>query len=248
MNKVINKFLLLIPQPVALLKVFILLILTSSVFASENLISVVISRNGDVSYVTISPLYFDAQRKGQDPVRTKPGASIAQQMELTIYSTCNRTEPQVFDVSLLLRPHLNDPEPAYYLSGTGIGRMLKQFALRGGEPFFNEKGTLTLLGVQNAVWPVTIARADFTATGAKGSYSIGFDNPENQRKFIQTFEPIGRYSAGKNPPQAILVLQSPSIQVRATYALIHPSTENYKKFKSVNISNWWSKQLAWCPS
>ena len=244
-------------KAVVLLKVVILFIFSPYSLADENLISVVLSRNGYVSYATISPLHFEATRKGQDTYRTTSGASLAQQMELTIYSTCNRKYPneplkfptlnrQILNVLLLLRPHSNDPKPAYYLTFTGIGRMFKQLLLRGGKPSFNEKGTLTLQSVENATWNIAITRTDVTAT-SDTSYTIEFTNPIEQKTFIQTLTSTTlNYSENKSA-KATLLLKSPSIEVKAVYSLIHPGTENYKKLESVNIVDWWTKQLDWCP-
>ena len=80
----------------------VLLFTTGSFVSAEDsfLISVVTSRNGNVSYVNIAPLHYEAKRKDLDPIQISPGdeknikPGNLRPMELIIYSTCNRGNPQ----------------------------------------------------------------------------------------------------------------------------------------------------------
>ena len=161
-----------------ILKFVLFLIFCFSVFADESLISVITSRNGNVSYVNLAPLHYEAKKKGFDPIRMSLENSIGKRkpgelrpMELIIYSTCNRGDPQkeaalgfraqFLIVNLLMSPHPDDLPAAYYLLPTGLFRMLKE-AIRG-HPYFYEEGFMSIAGVPNKVWEIHIQRSDFTA-------------------------------------------------------------------------------------
>ena len=233
-----------------------------SVFADESLISVVISRNGNVSYVNIAPLYYEVKKKGFDFIQISQGDSIKNRkpgelrpMELIIYSTCNRGDPQkeaalgfraqFLLVNFLMSPHPDDLPAAYYLLPTGLFRMLKE-AIRG-HPYFYEEGTIKIDGVHNKIWKVNIRRSDVTAVNSKTDYSISFSNDADQPLFMQALKSAAK--PDKNQvPQVTILLESPSLYVRATYALIHKGARQYQPIKTMNILKWWSKQQKWCPA
>ena len=244
---------------------FIFLIISSSVFADENiepLISVVISRSGTVSYINLAPLYYETKRKGMSSIQMPPGISPHQKqgelnpMQLIIYSTCDREDPQKGSVlglrpqflhsSLLLSPHPDDRPAAYYLLPTGLFRMLKA-AIRGSSYYFEEEGVIKVSHSQNTDWPVNITRSDVTATNSKTDYSIEFSIVTDQPLFIQDLissaNPIGKNKI----PQVTILLESPSLYVKATYALVHKGTRTYQPIKSISIIDWWEKQQRWCP-
>ena len=245
------------------LSLLLLTACSSDILAEEKaLISVTMSRSGKVSYISISPLYYEASRKDQFPIQVSPGDTFENKkpwelrpMELIIYSTCDRVDPQkgsVLDLrpqflhsSLLLSPHPKDLPAAYYLFPIGLFRMLKQFIIRAGDPYFEEKGTIKLFNSQNTTWPVNISREYITATNPKTDYSIEFSNVANQPLFIQALKSAA-VLMGKIP-QVTVLLESQSLYVKATYALVHKGAKDYQAVKAINIIEWWSKQQKWCP-
>lgn len=244
-----------------ILKLVLLPVFCFSVLAQESLISVVTSRNGNVSYVNLAPLHYEAKKKGFDLIRVSPENSVDNRkpgelrpMELIIYSTCNRGEPkkeaalgfrsQFLRVNFLMSPHPDDLLAAYYLLPLGWFRMLKE-ALRG-HPYFYEEGAMSIAGVSDKSWQIHIQRSDVTAVNSKTDYSIEFSKDADQPLFIQALKQAAR--AAKNQmPQVTVLLKSPSLHVEATYALIHKGARNYQAIKSMNILKWWGKQLKWCP-
>ena len=118
------------------------------VSAEEALISVVMLRSGNVSYISLIPLHYEAKRKGFPFVQIPSGDSFKEKkpMELIIYSTCDRVDPkkgsvlgyrpQFLHSNLLLSPHPKDRPAAYYLSPIGLFRMFKQLLLKGWRPHF----------------------------------------------------------------------------------------------------------------
>ena len=167
-------------------------------------------------------------------------------MELIIYSTCDRVDPQqgsVLDLRpqflhshLLLAPHPDDQPAAYYLLPLGLFRMLKQ-AIRGGHPYFKEKGTVKISNIKNTIWPVNITRENITATNPKTDYSIEFSNLADQPLFIHTLKSVAK-PIGKNEiPQVTVLLESskplcqsnlcPHIQ-RSQKLSSHPNNEYYQ--------------------
>ena len=222
-------------------------------FAEGGFISVTLSRSGNVSYVSIAPFHYKAERVGEASIQAPPGASFGKPMELGLFTTCDRVDPQkgsVIDlrpqflhVNFLLRPHPNDLPAAHYLSPIGLFRMLK-YAFRG-HPYFEENGTIKLLHIPDAVWDVHITREDTTATSPKNDYSIEFFHPADQPKFIQALQSAVVLVDGI--PQVTVLLKSPRLYVKATYALIHKGAHNYQEVKSMNILDWWCKQQTWCP-
>lgn len=240
----------------------IVLFLTSCffIFADESLISVVTSRNENVSYVNIAPLYYEAKRKGFDLIQVSPGdfknrkPGELKPMELIIYSTCNRGNPQkeaalgfrsqFLLVNFLMSPHPDDLPAAYYLLPAGLFRMFKE-VLRG-HPYFYEKGIVRIVGVHNKVWEVDIQRSDVTAVNSKTDYSVSFSQDADQPLFIQALKSAAK-PAKSQVPQVTVLLESLNLYVRATYALIHKGSRQYQPVKTMNILNWWSKQQKWCP-
>lgn len=242
---------------------FTLLLTTcsSSVLADRALISVVTSRNGNVSYVNIAPLQYEAKKKNLDPIQVSPGneknikPGELRSMELTIYSACNRGDPQkeaalgfraqVLLVSLLLSPHPDDRPPAYYLLPSGWFRMLKE-AIRG-HPHFREKGILRVAGLHNKLWDVIITRSDVTGVANPiKDYSIKIVKETDQPSFIKALMSAAK-PAKNNIPQVTVLLESPSLYVRATYNLVHKGTRQYHTIKKMNIIDWWRKLQKWCP-
>lgn len=244
-----------------------ILLLTACFFedvsaAEKSLISVTMSRSGNVSYVSLAPLYYEARRKGFNSITVSPGDSFENKepwelrpMELIIYSTCDRVDPeqgsvldlrpQFLHVNFLLSPHPKDLPAAYYLLPRGLFRMFKQLVFRGGKAYFEEKGTIKLSSGQNTAWSVKISREYITATNPKTDYSIEFSDTANQPLFIQELKSEAVY-VGKTP-QVTVLLESPSLYVKATYALIHKGARDYQPVKAVNIIKWWNKQQTWCP-
>ena len=231
------------------------------VSAEESLISVVHSNNGNVTYINMSPLRYEAKKEGFSLIQVTPENSAEirepgelRPMELIMYSTCNRGDPQreaaigfraqVLLVSFLMSPHPDDLLAAYYLLPLGWFRMIKE-GIRG-HPYFYEKGVIRIEGVHNKLWEVTIQRSDVTATNAKTDYSIGISKEADQPLFIQALKSAAK-PAENNVPQVTLILESPSLYVRATYNLIHKGSREYQLFKKVNILKWWGKQQKWCP-
>ena len=230
-----------------------------SVIAEESLISATISRNGNVSYVSLAPLNYEAKKKNLDFIQVSPENPVNREpgdlrpMELIIYSTCNRGDPkheatlgwraQFLIVSFLMSPHPDDLLATHYLVPLGWFRMLKE-AIRG-HPYFYEVGIIKIAGVHNKVWEVSIRRSDVTAVNAKTDYSISFAKDTDQPLFIKALKAAAKLA--ENIPQVTLILESPSLYVRATYALIYKGTRNYQPIKTMNILKWWSKQQSWCP-
>ena len=241
----------------------ILLLITSSfVFADESLISVTISRNGNVSYVNLSPLHYEAKKKNFDLIKVSPEDFVNKRkpgelrpMELILYSGCNRGDPQkeaalgfraqVLLVSFLMSPHPEDLPATHYLLPLGWFRMLKE-AIRG-HPYFYEEGIIRIAGVHDKIWEVNIQRSDVTAVNSKTDYSIKFSKDADQPLFIQTLKSAAKPLENSNIPQVTLLLESPSLYVSATYALVYKGSRNYQPIKSMNILKWWSKQQNWCP-
>ena len=235
---------------------------SSSVSADESLISVIISRSGNVSYLSISPLYYEAKREGMSPIQISLETHFEKKptelkpMELIIYSTCDRVDPkkgsvlglrpQFLHSSLLLSPHPDDLPAAYYLSPIGLFRMFKQAVVRGA-PYFKEKGTITIIDTQNTTWSVNISREDTTATNPKKDYFIEFSNTTDQPLFIQALKKAAAFEGKNKIPKVTVLLESPSLNVKATYALVHKGTKDYQPFKTINIIDWWDKQQSWCP-
>ena len=238
------------------------LIACSSVFADESLISVTISRNGNVSYVNLMPLHYEAKKKDLDLIEVSPDKPLKNRkpgelrpMELIIYSSCNRGDPQkqaafgfraqVLLVSFLMSPHPDDLPATHYLLPLGWFRMLKE-AIRG-HPYFYEEGIIRIAGVHHKIWEVNIQRSDVTAVNSKTDYSIGFSKDAEQPMFIQALQSAAKPLENSNIPQVTLLLESPSLYVSATYALVYKGSRNYQPIKSMNILKWWSKQQKWCP-
>ena len=234
---------------------------SSSSSADESLISVIISRSGNVSYLSISPLYYEAKREGMSPIQASLGTHFDKKptelkpMKLIIYSTCDRADPkkgsvlglrpQFLHSSLLLSPHPDDLPAAHYLSPIGLFRMFKQVVR--GAPYFKEEGTITIIGTQNTNWPVNITREDTTATNPKKDYFIEFSNTTDQPLFIQALKATTALEVKSKTAEVTILLESPSLNVKATYALIHKGIRDYQPFKTINIIDWWSKQQSWCP-
>ena len=232
-----------------------------SVSANESLISVTISRSGNVSYLSLAPLLYEAKRKDMSPIQASPETQFEREpaelrpMELIIYSTCDRVDPQKGSViglrpqflhsSLLLSPHPEDLPAAYYLSPIGLFRMVKQVAR--GKPYFKEAGTITIFNTPNTTWHVHITREDITATNPKNDYFIEFSNTTDQPLFIQSLKSAATPNGKNEIPQVTTLLESPSLHVKATYTLIHKGAIDYQPVKTVNIIDWWSKQQTWCP-
>ena len=234
----------------------ILLFVTGfSVFAAAGFISVILSRSENVSYVSISPLRYEVERAGQNPIQISPktGKAADWPMELIIYSTCDRVDPQkgsviglrpqFLHVNFLLSPHPNDLSAAHYLSPIGLFRMLKH-AFRG-HPYFEEEGTIKLLRIPDAVWDIHITREDITATSPKNDYSIEFSHVADQPKFIRALQSAVVFKKGV--PQVTVLLESPRLYVKATYTLRYKGAYNYQEVKTINILDWWKKQQTWCP-
>lgn len=245
----------------SLLTGFLLLISCFPVFADESLISVTMSRNGNVSYVNIAPLHYEAKKKDFNLIQASPNSMQNRKpgelrpMELIIYSTCNRGDPQKESVlgfraqfllvSFLLSPHPDDLPATHYLLPLGWFRMLKE-AIRG-HPYFYEEGIIRIAGVHNKLWDVTIKRSDVTAVNSKTDYFINFVNDADQPLFIEALKSAAKPPQNSNIPQITLFLESPSLYVNSTYALTYRGSRNYQPIKSINILKWWSKQQAWCP-
>ena len=233
---------------------------SSSASADESLISVIISRSGNVSYLSISPFYYEAKREGMSPIQASLETHFDKKptelkpMKLIIYSTCDRVDPkkgsvlglrpQFLHSSLLLSPHPDDLPAAHYLSPIGLFRMFKQIVR--GSPYFKEEGTITILATQT-IWPVNITREDTTATNPKNDYFIEFSNTTDQPLFIQALKAAAAPEGKNKIPKVTILLESPSLNVKATYALVHKGTKDYQPFKTINIIDWWSKQQSWCP-
>ena len=232
-----------------------------SAFADISLISLVTSRNGKVSYVHLAPLHYEVKKKGFDLIRVSPESSFDNRkqgelrpMKLVIYSTCNRGESkqevalgfraQFLRVNFLMRPHPDDLSAAHYLSPVGWFRMLKE-AVRG-HPYFQEKGMIRIAGAHNKTWEINIQRSDVTAVNPKTDYFIEFAKDADQPLFIQALKEASK-PAENQIPQVTVLLESPSLSVKATYALIHKGARQYQAIKTMNILNLWSKQLKWCP-
>ena len=241
---------------------FLLLTVCSFAHTDDSLISAVISRNGNVSYVSIAPLYYEAKKKDFDLIQVPLNSSAKNRkpgelrpMELIIYSTCNKGDPQresalgfrsqFLLVNFLLSPHPDDLPAAHYLLPLGWFRMLKE-AIRG-HPYFYEEGIIRIADIHNKLWDVTIKRSDVTAVNSKTDYSIKFVNDADQPLFIKALKSAAKSSQSSNIPQVTLVLESPSLYVRSTYSLIHKGARTYQLIKSINILEWWSKQQSWCP-
>lgn len=222
----------------------------------EPLISVIISRSGTVSYISMSPLHYEAKQKDMSTIKMLPGidpnrkSDELKPMQLIIYSTCDSEDqsvlglrPKFLHSSLLLSPHPDDRLAAYYLLPTGLFRMLKE-AIRG-HPYFKEEGIIEIPGTKNAKWLVNITRSDITATNSKTDYFIKFSNTTDQPLFIQAVKlaakPVDKI------PQVTILLKSPRLYVKATYALIYKGSRNYQTIKSISIIDWWNKQQKWCP-
>ena len=227
--------------------------------SDEPLISVIISQSGTRSYLSLSPLYYEAKRKGIGSIQIPSGISPHQKrgvfkpMQLNIYSTCEREypkkgsdlglRPQFLHSSLLLAPHSDDLPAASYLLPRGFFRMLKE-VIRG-RPYFKEEGTVKIFD-RDIEWPVNITRSDVTATNSQTDYFIEFSNVTDQPVFIQALKAAAKLVGKNKIPQVVVLLTSPSLYVKATYALIHRGTKNYQNIKLINIVDWWNKQQRWC--
>lgn len=240
-----------------ILKIFTVVFFLSFCFpllADRALIGLVTSRNEKVSYVSLAPLHYEAKKKGSKTIQVSPEDSFPARraMELALYSVCNRGEPEeeaklgfrasVLGVSLLLSPHPDDVQAAYYLLPMGWFRMLEE-RLRGG-PYFQEKGIIKIASY-NKNWEVNIQRTDVTAGNAKPDYSIRFSKESDEPLFIQALKDSARL---KNQiPQVTIFLESPSLFVKATYALRYKGTKQYQDVNSMNIIDIWSRQQKDCP-
>ena len=232
-----------------------------SVFSKEYLISEIISHSKNVSYLAISPLSYKAKRKNMGFIQVSPETYFEKKsaelrpMELIIYSTCDRVDPQQGSVlglhpqflhsHLLLSPHPDDLPASYYLSPLGLFRMFRQIV--AGRPYFKEKGIIRVFNVQDTVWHVNIVRGDITATNSKTDYSIEFSNFTDQPLFIQALKSAAKPESKSKVPQVAILLESPNLHVEATYNLIHKGKRNYQPFKKMNIIDLWNKQQIWCP-
>ena len=177
-------------------------------------------------------------------------------MELILYSTCNRSTPnqqvdaalgfraQFLVVNFLMPPHPDDVPAAYYLSPKGLFRMLKE-AVRN-HPYFQEEGVIRIAGVHNKIWKVNIQKSDIAFSNPKPDYVIEFSKEADQPLFIQALKSATKL-AENQIPQVTILLESPSLYVSATYALIHKGSRQYQPIKTMNILKWWSKQQKWCP-
>ena len=223
--------------------------------ADLSLISVVTSRNGNVSYVNLSPLHYEAEKKGLDPIKISPeDPQRDRPMELIIYSTCNRGDPQkeaalgwrakFLGVNFLLSPHPDDLPAAYYLSPTGLFRMGKE-AVKG-HPYFKEEGSLKISGDSDKLWKVNIQRSDTTAVNSKTDYRIELSKEMDQPLFIEALKSAAKPSV-KGILQVTVSLESPSLSVKATYNLVHKGARQYQPIQKMSIIEWWSKQQTWCP-
>ena len=235
-----------------------LLTITSLPLLAEDLslISVVISRNGNVSYIYLSPLHYEAQKKDFKHIQISPQDSQRDRpMELILYSTCNRGNPQqesvlgfraqFLMVSFLLSQHPDDKRAAYYLFPNAWFRMLKE-GIRG-HPHFQEEGIIRMAGVHNKLWEVNIERSDVTGiANPNKDYSISFSKDSDQPLFIQALLAAAKPSA-EGIPQVTLILESPRLYIRATYNLIHKGARQYQPIQKMNLMEWWRKQLSWCP-
>ena len=244
--------------------IYIVLLLTFcfSALAEESLISVVTSRNGNVTYINLAPFQYEAKKKDLELIQVSPENPADNRkpgelrpMELIMYSTCNRGDPkresalgfraQVLLVSFLLSQHPNDRPVAYYLMPTGLFRMLKE-AIRG-HPYFQEEGIIRVEGIHNKIWEVDIQRSDVTGiANPNKDYSISFSKDADQPLFIEALKSAAK-PAENQVPQVTILLESPSLYVRATYNLIHKGARQYQPIKTMNIISWWSKQQKWCP-
>ena len=214
-----------------------------------------------MSYVNIAPLYYEAEKKGlsliqdttENPFENGRPKEL-RPMELIIYSTCNRGNlqkeaalgfrAQFLAVNFLMSPHPDDLPATYYLLPLGWFRMLKE-SVRG-HPYFYEEGIIRIVGVPNKTWDVHIQRSDVTAVNSKTDYSIEFSEEADQPLFIQALKKAAR-PAENQIPQVTVLLESPSLSVRATYNLIHKGARQYQPIKTMNVLKWWSKQQKWCP-
>ena len=237
----------------------------SSVSAGDiSLISVVTSANGNVSYVNVSPLHYTAKKKDFSLIQISPKSSINNKkqeklrpMQLTIYTTCNRRasnpeidlalgfRSQVLSVYFLLSPHPDEPA-VYYLSLRGLFRILKEAIKK--TPYFQEKGTIKITGTQHKPWKVNIQHPGVTYNNPKPYYFIKFSEQASQNSFIQALKLAATPIKNSHTPQVTILLESPSFNVKATYALIHKGHRQYQVMKSMNIIEWWSKQQEWCPN
>ena len=183
-----------------------------SVSADRDLISLVTSRNGKVSYINLAPLHYEAKKKGLDLIRVSPGSALDKSkpgelrpMELVIYSTCNQGEPkqeaalgfraQFLLVDFLMSPHPEDLPAAHYLLPVGWFRMLKK-AFRG-RPYFQEKGRIRIVGSPNKVWEVDIQRSDVTAVNPKNGLLYKFFKGYGSASIYSGFK--GSFKAGRRP-------------------------------------------------
>ncbi len=234
----------------------LLLTIGSAAFADEALISVIISRSGNVSYLNMSPLHYEAKRKGMSPIQVSQGdfsekPTEFRPMKLIIYSTCAQKSsaldirPQFLYASLLLSPHPDDVPAAHIFSPIGLFRILKQVVR--GHPYVNEKGTIKLSGRQNESWHVDIYREDTTYVSPKEDYHIEFSHITDQPLFIQALKSAAKPTGKNKIPKVTVLLESPSLYVKATYALIHKGAKNYQEVETMNIIEWWNKQQTWCP-
>lgn len=235
-------------------------LLSKSGYASAEklpLMSAVISPNGNVSYINIAPLYYETKKKDLDPIKISPQDSQRDRpMELIIYSTCNRGNPQqesalglraqFLMVSFLLSQHPDDKRAAYYLFPNAWFRMMKE-GIRG-HPHFQEEGMIRIAGIHNKLWEVNIERSDVTGVANPNKdYSISFSTDSDQPLFIQALLSAAK-SSTEGVPQITLILESPSLYVSATYNLIHTGTKQYQPIQKMDIREWWRKQQKWCPS
>ena len=244
-----------------LIRIILFLTFCFSVLAEESLISVVTSRNGNVTYINLSPLQYEAKKKDLKLIQVSPENPVDNRkpgelrpMKLIMYSTCNRGDPkresalgfraQVLLVSFLMSPHPDDLLAAYYLLPLGWFRMLKE-AIRG-HPYFYEEGIIRIDGIHNKIWEVNIQRSDVTAVNSKTDYFIEFAKDADQPLFIEALKSSAK-PAKNQVPQVTILLESPSLYVRATYNLIHKGARQYQPIKTMNIISWWSKQQKWCP-
>ena len=221
------------------------------------LISVIISGNGNVSYVNLSPLHYEAKKKGLKPIKITPQDSQKDRpMELIIYATCDRAgdaqgmsvlgfRAKFLRVNFLLSPHPKDLPAAYYLSPKGLFRMGKELSEK--RPYFQEEGNIKILGAQGKVWGVNIRRSDTTAVNPKTDYRIELSEEADQPLFIKALMSAAKSSA-EGIPQVTVLLESPSLHVKATYSLISGGGRQYKLIRRMNIIEWWNKQLKWCPN
>ena len=78
---------------------------------------------------------------------------------------------------------------------------------------------------------------------AEEYYKISFLNPSSAHLFIHILKSEAEPMGQKKIPQVVILLESPSFYIKATYALIRGNNEEWDKI----IKDRWNKILSWCP-